>query len=221
MSDPAERRPSSGRRRPVRVIAATALLATLATGLAACGSAERSPGGRPPAAPAEAEGRPPPSPPSEPEPPAATPPAATPAAPGGELPPAVEATRDAILAAARALDYAGLEALVDPAAFTYSFGESGDPAGYWRRLEAEAHVPVLGDILPVVLGLPFARQDGVYVWPSVHAKAPADWTEEERRALEQLYGPEEIRSFEELGAYAGWRVGIRKDGTWLFFVAGD
>jgi hypothetical protein len=27
--------------------------------------------------------------------------------------------------------------------------------------------------------------------------------------------------FEQAGSYLGWRVGIRKDGTWLFFVAGD
>jgi hypothetical protein len=32
---------------------------------------------------------------------------------------------------------------------------------------------------------------------------------------------EDIRSFEQYGGYTGWRVGMRADGTWLFFVAGD
>ena len=27
--------------------------------------------------------------------------------------------------------------------------------------------------------------------------------------------------FEELGGYLGYRVGIREDGTWLYFIAGD
>jgi hypothetical protein len=31
----------------------------------------------------------------------------------------------------------------------------------------------------------------------------------------------EIRSFERAGSYLGWRTGIRKDGTWPYFIAGD
>ncbi len=69
--------------------------------------------------------------------------------------------------------------------------------------------------------MPWAKQGPLYVWPSAHAKKPAQWTEEDRKALEQLYTEEEIRKFEQAGSYLGWRVGIRKDGTWLFFVAGD
>jgi hypothetical protein len=46
------------------------------------------------------------------------------------LPPAVEQTHDVILAAADAKDYEALGALLDPAGFSYSFGESGDPIGY-------------------------------------------------------------------------------------------
>jgi hypothetical protein len=54
-----------------------------------------------------------------------------------ELPPVVAKKRNAIVAAARAFDYDGLETLLDRKAFSYSFGESGDPVGYWRRLEEE------------------------------------------------------------------------------------
>jgi hypothetical protein len=137
------------------------------------------------------------------------------------LPGPVAEKHEAIVDAAHALDYEELETLLDPKTFTYSFGEGGDPVGYWRRLEERAEVPILGDILPAVLAMPWAKQGPLYVWPSAHAKEPARWTEEDRKALEQLYTEEEIRAFEQAGSYLGWRVGIRKDGTWLFFVAGD
>jgi hypothetical protein len=50
-----------------------------------------------------------------------------------ELPPAVAKKRDAIVAAARAFDYDGLENLLDRKTFSYSFGERRS-----RRLLAPA-----------------------------------------------------------------------------------
>lgn len=137
------------------------------------------------------------------------------------LPAAVAEKREAIVAVAKAFDYDRLESLLDPKTFSYSFGESGDPVGYWRRLEEEGEVPILGDYLPVVLGSPHARRGDIYVWPSAYGKKPSTWTEEDRRSLANLYTEREIRAFERAGDYLGWRAGIRKDGTWLFFVAGD
>lgn len=143
-------------------------------------------------------------------------------APGGnQLPAAVAAKRQAIVSAARAIDFDRLEMLLDPAHFSYSFGESGDPVGYWRRLEDEGEVPILGDYLPLILSGPFAKQGNIYVWPRAYDKKPSEWTAGDRRWLGNLYSEQEIRGFEKAGAYLGWRVGIRKDGTWLFFVAGD
>jgi hypothetical protein len=138
-----------------------------------------------------------------------------------ELPPAVAKKRDAIVATARAFDYDGLEKLLDRKTFSYSFGASGDPVGYWRRLEEEGEVPILGDYLPVILGAPHAKRGDLYVWPSAYGKTPSTWTEEDRQWLTNLYTEREIRGFVRAGDYLGWRVGIRKDGKWLFFVAGD
>jgi hypothetical protein len=139
-----------------------------------------------------------------------------------ELPTIVAEKRDAIVDAAHAMDYDRLASLLDPAKFSYSFGESGNPIGYWRRLERESHVPVIGDYLPVLLGGPFGRRGNIYVWPSVYGKKPARWTPAERRWLRNnFYDEGQIRAFERAGDYLGYRVGIREDGTWLFFVAGD
>jgi hypothetical protein len=153
------------------------------------------------------------------EPSSSTSPSAIPAEEA--LPAPVEKKRQAIASAAQALDYDRLETLLDPETFSYSFGEMGDPIGHWRRLEEEAEVSVLGDILPTVLSGPWATQGDIYVWPSVHGKPPSEWTPEERRWLRNLYTEREIRSFERAGHYLGWRTGIRKDGTWLYFIAGD
>ena len=153
------------------------------------------------------------------EPSSRTSPSTTPAEQA--LPAPVEKKRRAIAGAAQALDYDRLETLLDPKTFSYSFGKAGDPIGYWRRLEEEAEVPILGDILPTVLSGPSATQGDIYAWPSVHGKPPSEWTPEERRWLRNLYTEREIRRFERAGSYLGWRTGIRKDGTWLYFIAGD
>ena len=129
--------------------------------------------------------------------------------------------RDAIVAAANRLDYDGLGRLLDPTTFSYSFGESGDPIGYWRRLERNGEVPVVGDLLPAVLSAPTGRRANIYVWPAAHAKKPSRWTAADRRWLRSLYSASEVRRFEQAGAYLGWRAGIRRDGKWLFFIAGD
>ncbi len=191
-----------------------------------CGLARqpRSHSSSPPAGASRPAPAPQPAQPGEPAPaqePPAPPSEATPSEPGLELPLSVADTRDAILEAAHARDYAALRVLLDPAFFSYSFGDKGDPIAYWKKLEDDGEVPILGDILPVVLSWPFARQGDTYVWPSAQGKAPSAWTEIDRAALSHLYTDEDIAGFEKAGAYLGYRVGIRDDGTWMFFVEGD
>jgi hypothetical protein len=137
------------------------------------------------------------------------------------LPPQVGETREAILAAARARDFQALRALIPEEGFTFSFGGETDPIAYWKRLESEGHVPVFGDILPMVLGTEPGFDRGVFVWPAQAAEDPADWDEADIEALTQIHAEEDVRSFQEAGLYLGWRVGIERDGTWVFFVSGD
>jgi hypothetical protein len=138
----------------------------------------------------------------------------------GSLPAAVARARARIYLSAVTGDERTLRALSGHGGFTYSFGETGDPIGYWRRLEA-SETPVLGDMLPRVLHTRFGRRGDGYVWPSAAARAPKDWTAADVAALRHIASDEDIRSYRRAGAYLGWRAGIRRDGTWLFFVAGD
>jgi hypothetical protein len=148
-------------------------------------------------------------------------PAPSPTATTSELPAAVEEKRDAIVRAARAQDLDALESLLDPETFSYSFAEEGDPVGYWRRLESEGHVPILGDIMPLVFATRHGRKDDTYVWPAAATREPSEWSERDVEDLLTIHAKEDIDGYREAGSYLGWRAGIRADGTWLYFIAGD
>jgi hypothetical protein len=137
------------------------------------------------------------------------------------LPARVSETRDAILAAAQARDFEALRALIPERGFTFSYGGERDPIAYWKRLESEGHVPVFGDILPMVLATEPGFDRGVYVWPAQATEDPATWDERDIEALTAIHAEEDIRAFQEAGLYLGWRVGIDRHGTWVFFVSGD
>ena len=138
------------------------------------------------------------------------------------LPFAVAKKRYDIFMTAVRHDYKALRSLLDPETFSYSFGEEGDPIGYWREQEEVGEVPILGDFLSGVLHSRFGKTGDVFVWPSAAAKEPSEWTEADLEGMRHAYATdEEIRSFDQYGGYTGWRVGIRADGTWLFFISGD
>jgi hypothetical protein len=145
----------------------------------------------------------------------------------GELPPAAAKTRDAIKTAASKGDLAALGKLTDPASFTYSFGDGGDPVSYWESLRREGT-----DVATIIVALldmscvTFEVEGDAtyYEWPAAAEMAYEFLTEEEVSALDRLYaGKLEDQYIEgtEVGYYAGWRLLITQDGTWDTFVAGD
>jgi hypothetical protein len=137
------------------------------------------------------------------------------------IPGPVAGTRDAILDAAQARDFEALRALIPDRGFTFSYGGETDPIRYWKRLESEGHEPVIGDILPMVLNTEPGFDRGVFVWPAQAAEDPQQWDEHDLEVLRQIHAEEDIRLFREIDLYTGWRIGIDRDGTWVFFVSGD
>jgi len=137
------------------------------------------------------------------------------------LPGRVVETRDAILAAAQTRDFEALRALIPDEGFTFSFGGETNPIAYWKRLESEGHEPVIGDILPMVLGTEPGFDRGVFVWPAQAVEDPLEWDQRDIEALTAIHAEEDVRAFQDAGLYLGWRIGIDRDGTWIFFVAGD
>lgn len=136
-----------------------------------------------------------------------------------ELPAPVRMKRDAILAAAAENDLRALAALGGPH-FKYSFGVAEDPVAYWR-LEEEAGGRRVGDILAVLLNMRPAQAGDGYVWPW---QASADWDgldAADKQALLPLHGEDELRVFDQVGGYIGWRTRISRQGEWEVFIAGD
>ncbi len=148
---------------------------------------------------------------------------------GGDCRPprAAAATYDSVRAAAQTRDYAALAAFLDPARFVYSFGDGGDPIGYWMSLDGEGTDPRA--IMAAVLAMPCARIEGdsegpYYVWPRAAEVPYAELSAPEKAALDALYGADVDMYYIEgraIGYYVGWRLLIAEDGAWHSFVAGD
>lgn len=109
-------------------------------------------------------------------------------------PAAVEATADALRAAAVARDYDAMRALL-PAdgGFTCSYGAPDDCIAYYQS-EEEAGREVFAELGAALVDSATAPEEPGQVWT---------WP--------QAFGEE---------GYVGWRVGIAVDGSWRFFVAG-
>lgn len=142
-----------------------------------------------------------------------------------DLPEIVAATRRQIVEVATDCDFEVLADIAQQGAeFTYSFGESGDPAEFWRRQEAAGGEPLrfLVELLDRPYGVIEHHGAKRYAWPS--AFAYDDWGEvpqADREALEPLYDEEDFAGFETFGGYTGHRVVITEGGDWVAFVAGD
>ena len=165
-----------------------------------------------------------PSEPVETQPPvetALTEPVPTEPAPQSGLPAAVEMTRAAIITAAGARDYDALAALIPDSGFTFSYGAGDSAIDYWQDLEAAGETPL--ETMAGLLALRHTRAGDVYVWPWAYDRDPAKLTSAQKNALAGAGAAtrEQLDQMSELGHYLGWRLGIRRDGTWVFFVAGD
>jgi hypothetical protein len=145
------------------------------------------------------------------------------------LPAEVAALRASLYEAARACDWQALQDLLgDRAAFSYSFGESGDPVVYWQRMELLHYQPMR--YMAEILQRPFGAFEGpegpvVYTWPSAYGYGSWDEVPEaEREVLLPLYDDLDFAAFEQSGAYLGFRVGITADEDqviWIYAIEGD
>lgn len=147
-----------------------------------------------------------------------------------ELPAVVASTRLAVIEAALACDYDALAALMSDD-FVASQGGS-DPIDLWRSQEANGSTPMAE--LVAVFSQPhgfITSDDGpedargpqsFHVWPN--AATFGTWDEVpagDKQALTEIYSTEDIESFEQIGWYGGYRVGLDDAGQWRYFVAAD
>jgi len=143
------------------------------------------------------------------------------------LPAAVADLRYQIYEAARACNWYELRDLLDPATFSYSFGEDGDPIAFWQWEEFLHYEPMLyiAGMLARPFGLMPDASQPIFAWPSAHTYGSwAEVPEAEKEALRPLYGDLDFGFFEEFGGYLGYRIGITLDGEWaqwVYAITGD
>lgn len=137
------------------------------------------------------------------------------------LPPAVEETRAALLAAAESGDYEELRPLIPSDGFEYTFGGGvqGGAIAYWRELERTTRERPL-ETLAALLRMPYVLTRGTYVWPWAYtATSESELSAHEKELLAPVRGLDEV--IVEGTGYLGWRTGIEPNGDWSFYVAGD
>jgi hypothetical protein len=137
------------------------------------------------------------------------------------VPKAVAALRLRIVAAARRCDYAALERIGNEGGtkLAFSYGGYRSAAAYWKALERTGAKPAPMAALVKIFAMPWARNEGFYVWPSAHRRHP---TERDWQALRTLYSAAQIEQMRHGGiGYIGYRAGITPAGDWVYFISGD
>ncbi len=146
--------------------------------------------------------------------------------PQSGLPDKVEAKRQAIYRAVLSSGYNKLSREMGTP-FSYSFGgpmeNASAQAGFaaYLKLAEETEGRSAFDIIPLLLKSDYGKQGDIYTWPSVHLKNATEWTETDIEQMQKIITEKEIEMYREFGSYAYYRLGIREDGTWIYYIAGD
>lgn len=131
------------------------------------------------------------------------------------LPVPVALTQAKLLLAAESGDYERLRPLIPAKGFAFSYGvAAGGPIAHWKNLEQTTGQKPIAILAPI-LRMPYTLNRGIYVWPFAYDKQKSELTAYERKLL----GP--FLSSYAGEDYYGWRTGIKPDGSWIFFIAGD
>lgn len=144
------------------------------------------------------------------------------------LPPAVAATRAELMEAASTGDLEALRPIVEgqPEPPVVTFGGVEDPIDFLRESSTDGEGRELLGILLELLEAPFAvlqqvEEQDLYVWPYLAAVRLDNLTPSELVELYKLVSHYDYESMLDAGGWYFFRIGIRADGSWAFFVAGD
>lgn len=144
------------------------------------------------------------------------------------LPDRVRDMREAILEAARSGNIEKLRPVLESNELkpTVSFGGSVDPIKFWKQTSGDGRGFEIMAILIEILEMDFARTDAgtsneMFIWPYL-AEVPLGKLKPAQQVdLYRLMNHDEVKVMKEFGDYIHYRLGIGRDGTWHFFVAGD
>lgn len=142
----------------------------------------------------------------------------------GQVPDDVRATAEFLLDAALRCDEQLLATAASENNTTLTYGDT-DPYEFFGLPDDEGEYATMVTLLTE---LPHAAEaddarPGRFVWPRV---ATGDWADSDQAWQEVvdagLITQQQADQMRAAGSgYMGWRIGIRGDGNWMFFVAGD
>lgn len=146
-----------------------------------------------------------------------------------KLPPPVRRMHELLLTTARSGNIEKLRDLIGfgETATTLSIGGlEGDPIAFLKEASGDAEGFEILAILTEVLETGFVHLDAgtdeeLYVWPYFIAWSIDQLTPEMKVELYSVLTAGDVEDSQNFGGYIFYRVGIKPDGTWSFFVAGD
>ncbi len=145
------------------------------------------------------------------------------------LPEPVRATRDTLMSAARSGDIEALRGSIvggsDGTMLSLSTMEE-DPIELLRQSSGDDEgFEILAILLEVLeagyVHVGIGTDDEMYIWPYFMLWPLDSLSDENRVELFRLLTAGDVQDSEQFGSYIFYRVGIRPDGEWRFFVAGD
>lgn len=144
------------------------------------------------------------------------------------LPAPVAATRDALLAAARAADLQALQDVVDAQDTPIQLGFGGaETVAQFAEGNSQTgdSLDVLADLV-AILESPYAEVDdgeggSFYIWPYLAGGELTDLSDADKVVAYQLVDPDSLTDFIEYGGWLSYRTIIDDSGAWQAWVAGD
>ena len=145
------------------------------------------------------------------------------------LPAAVRKTHEQLMSAATRADLEALRSLIgtgDTATTLSIGGLEGDPIEYLKEVSGDEDGYEVLAILLEVLEAGFVHVDAgteneMYIWPYFFTWPLEKLTPQMKVELFRILTAGDVQDSADFGGYIFYRVGIRPDGRWDFFVAGD
>ena len=144
------------------------------------------------------------------------------------MPPPVREMRRKLIEAARSGDIENLRPIMESAPQPPAVAFSGvdDPVEYLRSLSGDTDGREILAILLEVLEAGFVHvgegtDEELYVWPYFAQYPLETLTPEQIVELFTLLTSADYQEMRSYGAYIFFRAGIRPDGSWAYFLAGD
>lgn len=145
-----------------------------------------------------------------------------------KLPERVRKMRSEILAAARTGNIEAMRPVLESNELMplVAHDTVADPIAHWKQTSADGEGrEILAMLLNVLeagyVKLNAGKPDETYVWP-YFAELPLDKLAPAQQVeLYRIVSPDEVKTMKELGAYIHYRLGIGRDGTWHYFIAGN